>query len=210
MSQMKRASKGKRPSKALSVLGIAGVSWAASAGGSAADIPSQNIAPLQVFTLGDEEISDVSLATFHAFDKENLGIPQSAIQLARGCCGGGCGCGHGCGGGGCGHACGGGCGHACAGGCGHGWVGRGCRGCGVGGCGGCGWGWRRLGLGLGWLLPVVGGLLSLVLDESTNYVDGRRSSELDLTKLDPAIVIARAGHAYSRATSGVANPVKKR
>jgi hypothetical protein len=157
MSQAKRASKGKRPSKAVSVLGIAGVSWAASAGGSVADIPvadipSQNPAPFQFITLGDEEISDVSLATFHLFDKEGLGTPRSGmIQLARG----GCGCGHG-GGGGCGHGCGGcghggGIGHGCGGGfrgCGGGFRGcggigcggRGCgRGCGFGGCG-CGWG----------------------------------------------------------------------
>jgi hypothetical protein len=103
MSQAKRASKGKRPSKAVSVLGIAGASLAASTGGSladipVADIPSQNTAPFQFITLGEEEISDVSLATFHLFDKEGLGTPRSGIiQLARG----GCGCGHGCGG--CGH-----------------------------------------------------------------------------------------------------------
>ena len=40
MSQAKRASKDKRPSKAVAVLGIAGASLAASAGGSVADIPS--------------------------------------------------------------------------------------------------------------------------------------------------------------------------
>lgn len=120
MSQAKRASKGKRPSKAVSVLGVAGVSLAASTSGSVADMPSQNTAPFQVMTLGDEEISDVSLATFHLFDKENLATPQSGIQLAKG--------GHG-------HGHGHGCGHGCRG-CG----GRGCRGCRGCGCGGCGWG----------------------------------------------------------------------
>ena len=40
MPQVKRASKGKRPNKAVSVLGIAGVSLAASTGGSPADMPS--------------------------------------------------------------------------------------------------------------------------------------------------------------------------
>ena len=85
MVQAKRASSGKRPSKAVSVLGIAGVSWAASAGGSVADIPvadipSQNPAPFQFITLGDEEISDVSLATFHLFDKEGLGSSQPGIM----------------------------------------------------------------------------------------------------------------------------------
>jgi hypothetical protein len=160
MSQAKRASTGKRPIKAVSVLGIAGASLAASTGGSladmpVADIPSQNTPPFQFIALGDEEISDVSLATFHLFDKEGLGTPRSGmIQLARG----GCGCGHGCGG--CGHGCGGcghsfgGCGHGFGGGfrgcggfarggcrgCGRGGFGRGC-GCGWGGCGGCSWGW---------------------------------------------------------------------
>jgi len=159
MSQAKRASKGKRRSKAVSVLGIAGASLAASTGGSladipVADIPSQNTAPFQFITLGEEEISDVSLATFHLFDKEGLGTPRSGIiQLARG----GCGCGHGCGG--CGHGCGGG-----FRGCGGGFrgCGRGCfgGGCGWGGCGGCG------GLGLGRLLLVMG-RLPLLLDWST-------------------------------------------
>ncbi|MGB8900394.1 MAG: hypothetical protein WCC90_14660, partial [Methylocella sp.] len=83
------------------------------------DVALQNTPPFQFITLGDEEISDVSLATFHFFDKEGLGTPQSGmIRLARG----GCGCGHG----------GGGCGHG-GGGCGHGF--GGCGGHGFGGCG---------------------------------------------------------------------------
>jgi hypothetical protein len=158
MSQAKRTSKGKRPSKAVSVLGITGASLAASATGSIAaiplaDIPSQNTIPFQNF-LGEEEISDVSLATFHLFDKNELGALSSGIQLARG----GCGCGHGgcggCGGRGCGgRAFGGGfrgCGvgfRGCFRGCG-----RGC-GCGWGGCGGCygwGWGWGYGGYCLSW------------------------------------------------------------
>jgi hypothetical protein len=130
MPQTKQASKGKRPTKAISVLGVAGVSLAASTSASV-EMPLANPAPFQVMTLGEEEISDVSLATFHLFDKDGLGTPAPAIQLARG---GGCGCGHGCGGhGGCG---GRGCGHGCGRGCGHGCG----RGCGWGGCGGWGWG----------------------------------------------------------------------
>src|SRR5271163_4410214 len=158
MTQAKRASKGKRPSKAVSVLGIAGVSLAASTGGSPADIPSaslaaptvgsvadilwQNRAPFQVATFDEEEISDVSLATFYLFDKQNLGNSWSGTQLAA--FRSGCGCGHGCGGCG-GRGCGG---RGCRGGFGgcRGGFG-GCRGgfggCGGGwgGCGGCGWGW---------------------------------------------------------------------
>ena len=125
MPQAKRASRGKRPSKTVSVLGIAGVSLAASTGGSPAEMPSaslaaptagsvaniwQNTASFQVPSLDEEEISDVSLATFHLFDKEDLGNSQSGVQLAA--FRGGCGCGHGCGGcRGCGgfRGCGGGC-----------------------------------------------------------------------------------------------------
>jgi hypothetical protein len=169
MPQAKRASREKRPSKAVSVLGIAGVSLAASTGGSPADIPPaslagptaasladilwRNTASFQLPTLDDEEISDVSLATFHLFDKDNLGNSRSGIQLAlrAGC--GGCGCGHGCGGRGCGgvRACrvggcgGGGCRGCRVGGCG----GCGCGG-GWGGCGGCGWGWGWGGCCLSW------------------------------------------------------------
>src|SRR4029077_5831983 len=119
-----------RPSKAVSVLGIAGASFAASTSALVADTPSQNSGSFQVITLGEEEISDVSLATFHVFDKENLGTQGSEIQIpARG----GCGCGHGCGG--CSRGCGGcrGCagfGHGCAG-FGHGCAGFG-HGCVVG------------------------------------------------------------------------------
>jgi hypothetical protein len=159
MPQAKRVSKGKRTRNTVSVLGIAGVSLAASTGGSpgaslvaptagsVADIRWQNTAPFRVPTLDEEEISDVSLATFHLFDKDDLGNSQSGIQVAFRGCGGGCGCGHGCGGGGF-RGCGGGGFRGCAGGCRGCGVGfRGCRGCGFGGCGcgggcgGCGWGW---------------------------------------------------------------------
>src|SRR5271169_6727997 len=111
MAQAKGASKGKRSSKAASVLGIAGMSLAASAGGSpaemlpapvstpplgsVADLLWQNTAPFKIPTLAEEEISDVSLATFYLFDKEAPAGSRPGIQLAvfRG----GCGCGHGCG-----------------------------------------------------------------------------------------------------------------
>src|ERR1700757_2994421 len=128
MSQTKRASKGKRPSKAVSVLGMAGTALASSVSESVADIPvadmlPQNTIPFQV-VLGEEEITDVSLATFHLFDKDDLGTVGPRIQLARGGCRrGGDGWGVGC----------------------RGCFARGCFrsgcGCGWGGCGGCGWGW---------------------------------------------------------------------
>ena len=151
MRRVKRASRKKRTSKAaaVTVLGAAGLglSLFGSASGSTmptAYIPQSDTSPNQRFVLGEEEMQDVSLATFHLFDRENVG---SAIQLARGC--GGCGCGHG-GGCGCGHGGGCGCGHAGIGcghagiGCGHaGGFAVGCRGCGGFrgcGCGGCGFG----------------------------------------------------------------------
>jgi hypothetical protein len=101
-----------------------------------ASTPSAGVSR-QVF-LGEEEISDVSLATFYVFDKENAGSLKPGVQLARGG-GGGCGCGHGCGGGGC-RGCGGcrGFGGGCGGGC---RVGFGFGGCGGCGCAGCGVGW---------------------------------------------------------------------
>ena len=166
MPQAKRPSRARRfPRKAVSVLGIAGMSLAASSRGSPADMPFaplapptagsaaeilwQNRAPFQLPAFDDEEISDVSLATFSLFENE-LGNSKSGVELAafRGC-----GCGHGCGGCGGARGCGGGfrgCGgrgfvggcRGCGAGC------RGCRGCGFGGCG-CGGGWGGWGWGGG-------------------------------------------------------------
>jgi hypothetical protein len=150
MPQAKRNLKVKRPGKVVSVAGIAGAFLASSTSGSVADIPPQSTAPFQVLNLGEEEISDVSLATFHFVDGESLETPLPRVQLARGGCGGGCG-GHGGGCGGRGGGCGGGAGfRGCGGHGGCGGCGRGCgRGCGYGGCGGWFWGWG-CGWGCGW------------------------------------------------------------
>jgi hypothetical protein len=134
MSRVKQASKRKRLTKAVGVPALGAAGLGLSLGGSAsasaiatADVPqSLNTSPDQRFVLSEEEIADVSLATFYVFDKENG--PSGLMQVARGGCGG-CGGHGGCGGGGC-RGCGGG------GGC----RGCGCRGCGCGGCG-AGWGW---------------------------------------------------------------------
>src|SRR5271154_2038686 len=135
MRRVKQASKRKRTTKAAAVtaLGAAGLGLSLVGNASAtqaptADVPqSGNTSPNQRFVLSEEEMADVSLATFHLFDKENIG---GGVQLARGGCGG---C-HGCGGGGGCRGCGGGGCRGCAG----------CRGCGGGGCGigigGCGFG----------------------------------------------------------------------
>src|SRR6266478_534564 len=136
MPRVKQASKQKRTTKAatVKVLGAAGLGLSLASSASASTMPaagipqSDNTSPNQRFFLGEEEMADVSLATFHLFDRENFG---SGVQLARGGCGG-CGCGHG--GGGCGHGGGGG------GGCGGGGFvgGRGCGGGGFVGGRGCG------------------------------------------------------------------------
>src|SRR5580704_8035963 len=95
MPRAKRNLKVKRPSKIVSVVGIAGAFLASSTSGSVADIPPQSMAPFQVLNLGEEEISDVSLATFHFVDGESLETLLPRIQLARGGCGGHGGCGGG-------------------------------------------------------------------------------------------------------------------
>lgn len=117
MSQTKRASTTKRSIKTVSVLGVAGATLAASASGSSAGMMVPNIAPSAHGPyFGEEEISDISLATFHV---TNPGQSQSlppGILLAHGHghghgghgCHRGCGCGRGCGGGwgwGCGGCC---------------------------------------------------------------------------------------------------------
>src|SRR3974390_2172923 len=102
MTQMKPAAKGKRSKKALSALGVAGLGAAGlsmlPASGAVAAMLSPGTA---VTPLAEEEISDVTLATFHVYDKESAGLNRSPLlQLTR------CGCGR--------------CGRGC----------RGCRGCG--------------------------------------------------------------------------------
>jgi len=141
MSRVKQASKKKRVTRtAVPALGAAGLTFSLAGSAYAAAVPTAdvqrpNFAPGMMVTLGEEEISDVSLATFRLFadEEENL---LSGVLLARGC--GRCGGCRGCGGGG----------FRGCGGC------RGCAGCracrcgvGCGGCGGCGVGW----IGVPWV-----------------------------------------------------------
>jgi hypothetical protein len=86
MSHAKQASKRRSRAKAVTVLGVAGaLSLAGGASGAvvgpAGDTPRENTAP--VITLGEEEISDVSLATFYVFDNENAGAHRPGLQLAQ-------------------------------------------------------------------------------------------------------------------------------
>jgi hypothetical protein len=93
----KRSSIGKRRSKTLSALGLAGMSLAMASGvcASTSAALAKPSPPLQEHKvlLGEEEVSDVSLATFYIFDKENAGPPRlfQKPRLALGGCGG-CGC----------------------------------------------------------------------------------------------------------------------
>jgi hypothetical protein len=127
MPQVKQASKRKRVTSAVPALGAAGLTFSLVGGASAAVAPvndqpqAPNYSPSHEITLGEEEIADVSLATFYVFDKENAAAAKGGMQVARGCGCRGCrGCGRGC---------------------------RGCRGC--GGCGG-GWGCGYGGCCLSW------------------------------------------------------------
>jgi hypothetical protein len=103
MSHAKQAStKRKRSINAVPVLSAAGLSLSLASGASAAigrpaaDMPTPKTGMSHEITLCEEEISDVSLATFYVFDNENAGTFRRRIKLAQG----GCGCGGGCGGGG--------------------------------------------------------------------------------------------------------------
>jgi hypothetical protein len=126
MARRKRSAKQNGTTKAVAVtaLGAAGFGLSLAGSASASTMPTAAVPPSddnnwseQRFVLGEEEMADVSLATFHLFDKEQgtSGLQQVAW---RGCRCGGCrGC-RGCG-----------------------W--RACRCGGCGGCGGCCRRWGR-------------------------------------------------------------------
>ena len=86
MWHAKQASKRRNRAKAVAVLGVAGAlsltgGASGAAVGPAGDTQAENTAP--VITLGEEEISDVSLATFYIFDNENAGTHRPGLQLAQ-------------------------------------------------------------------------------------------------------------------------------
>ncbi len=117
MPGVKQASKRKRMTKAVPALGAAGLTFSLVGSASAAVGPAidesltLNYSPNHQLTLGEEEIADISLATFYVFDKEGLEAARNVkMAWVRGC---GC------------RAC-----RAC-----RAW---GCRACGCGGCGGGG------------------------------------------------------------------------
>ena len=93
MPRVKQTSKQKRTTNAaaVTVLGATGLGFSLLGSASASTAPaadiaqSDNTSPNQRFVLSEEEMADVRLATFHLFDKENVG---RGVQLARAC--GGC------------------------------------------------------------------------------------------------------------------------
>jgi hypothetical protein len=81
------------PRRAAPLLGVAGVSLALAGGasartsGSGEGISSRDTAARHEITLNEEEISDISLATFYVFDKENAyrDIVSSSLTTSVSC-----------------------------------------------------------------------------------------------------------------------------
>src|SRR6266576_53239 len=98
MPRVKQAAKHAHTTKAAAVtaLGAAGLGLSLTGSASAntiatADFPqSDNIPPNQRFVLSEEEMADVSLATFYLFDKEidRSDMQQLAVVVVRRGCGG--------------------------------------------------------------------------------------------------------------------------
>ena len=98
MSRPKQASKRQRRNMAAPFLGVAGLSLTLANGaspataGSVPDTLTRNAGASHEITLREEEISDVSLATFYVVDKEKAGTFRPGLRLAMGGGCGGCGC----------------------------------------------------------------------------------------------------------------------
>ena len=93
MPQTKKHPKRKQRACAVPLLSAAGLSLSLASGASAATevpMPTQNTAANHEIMLGEEEIADVSLATFYVFDKENPRTFSPAVRLAGHGGGGGC------------------------------------------------------------------------------------------------------------------------
>jgi hypothetical protein len=103
MPIVKKSAKRKNPSKAVSLFGVAGMTLLAGASAAFAHPASDPATDSSnKLFLGEEEIADVSLATFYAIDHEGQGGGGRAtrrIRLALGACGCGCGACGGCWGG---------------------------------------------------------------------------------------------------------------
>jgi hypothetical protein len=95
MSHLKKSAKQRTRSKGLPALGIAGLTLLAGASAALAhpSLDQTTDSGSNKVVLGEEEISDVSLATFYVVDREG----QGGVRRVRVAIGGGCGCGCGCG-----------------------------------------------------------------------------------------------------------------
>ena len=100
MPPTKRATPRKRRSNVVLALGAAGLSLSLASGASAAisGMNGASSAPVSK-QLYEEEISDISLATFRVFDRENAGTHgrRTRLAMAAGGCAGCAGCGCACG-----------------------------------------------------------------------------------------------------------------
>jgi len=90
MSRVKQASKRKSVARAaVPALGAAGLTFSLAGSAAASAVPAVdtpqklNFSPSQAVTLGEEEIADVSLATFHLSTKKMLAIRASGARLRR-------------------------------------------------------------------------------------------------------------------------------
>src|SRR5690242_301064 len=92
MARLSHTAKQGRAAKGIAVTAMAGLGLSRAGSASATTIPasvspqSDDVSPNQRFVLGEEEMADVSLATFHLLDHENVGSDtQLAAVVVRGC-----------------------------------------------------------------------------------------------------------------------------
>src|SRR5262249_45384458 len=84
MSHGKQNSKRKSRTKAVTALGVAGaLSLAGGASGAAVGPPGDTLTANTAVTLYEEEISDISLSTFYAFDHESVGARRPGLELTQ-------------------------------------------------------------------------------------------------------------------------------
>ena len=86
MSRAKQQPKQRHSSKLATVLGTA--AWLTLANVASdeavADAPTRNVGAIHQVFLGEEEVADVSLATFFLFDKETRGRSPHGQRFCRG------------------------------------------------------------------------------------------------------------------------------
>jgi|SRR3984957_3388072 hypothetical protein len=93
MSQAKATFRRKRRRKAAPVLGAAGLSLSLASGASTAlgatnaDMHTCSVSVSHELVLREEEFTDLSLATFHIFEKESTPRPVARISAGCGACG---------------------------------------------------------------------------------------------------------------------------